>query len=84
MLSIDNVTWEKIDKTTEVADINNYRFIRPVDSKILPLDCPSCKKLLCHVDDIESVKNNDVCEDCFLIYYYKNKEKWESGWRPYK
>ena len=48
------------------------------------INCPSCKKLLNNVDDIESVKNNDVCEECFLTHYYQNKEKWENGWRPYK
>ena len=84
MLSIDNVSWKKIDKTTEEAVINNCRFVRPIDSKTISLDCPSCKILLSNVDDIESVKRNDVCKDCFLIYYYKNKENWESGWRPYK
>ena len=37
-----------------------------------------------NVNDIESVKNNDVCEQCFLEHYYKNIEKWKNGWRPYK
>tara|TARA_B100000963_G_scaffold173582_1_gene150992 strand:+ start:2743 stop:2997 length:255 start_codon:yes stop_codon:yes gene_type:complete len=84
MLSIDNAKWNKIDKETETTKIGKYRFIRPVNSKTISLDCPACKKLLNNVDDIESVKNNDVCEECFLIYYYQNKEKWEKGWRPYK
>ena len=63
MLSIDEAKWDKIDKETEVAKIGKYRFIRPINSKTIPLDCPSCKKLLNNVDDIESVKNNDVCEE---------------------
>jgi len=84
MLSLDNAKWDKIDKDTEVAEIGKYKFIRPVDSKTLPLDCPSCKKLLNNVDDIEAVRNNDVCEECFLIHYYQNIEKWKNGWRPYK
>jgi hypothetical protein len=84
MLSIDEAKWNKIDKDTEVTKIGKYRFVRPVNSKTIPLDCPSCKKLLNNIDDIESVKNNDVCEECFLTHYYKNKEKWENGWRPYK
>lgn len=84
MLSIDKAKWDKIDKDTEVAKIGKYRFIRPINSKTISLDCPSCKKLLNNIDDIESVKNNDVCEECFLTYYYQNKEKWKNGWRPYK
>ena len=84
MLSIDKVKWNKIDKDTEVTKIGKYRFIRPINSKTIPLDCPSCKKLLNNVDDIESVKANDVCKECFLVHYYQNKEKWENGWRPYK
>ena len=84
MLSIDEAKWNKIDKDTEVTKIGKYRFVRPVNSKTIPLGCPSCKKLLNNVDDIESVKNNDVCEECFLMHYYQNREKWENGWRPYK
>jgi hypothetical protein len=84
MLSIDNVKWNKIDKKTETATIGEYRFIRPVNSKTISLDCPACKKMLNSTDDVESVKNSDVCEECYLIYYYKNKEAWENGWRPYK
>tara|TARA_Y200000002_G_scaffold350601_1_gene328034 strand:- start:773 stop:1027 length:255 start_codon:yes stop_codon:yes gene_type:complete len=83
MLSIDKVKWNKTDKNTEEATIGAYRFIRPTNSKTIPLDCPVCKEMLNNIDDIESVKNNDVCEQCYLIHYYSNKEKWENGWRPY-
>ena len=47
MLSIDEAKWNKIDKDTEVTKIGKYRFVRPVNSKTIPLDCPSCKKLYC-------------------------------------
>tara|TARA_Y100000114_G_C11547778_1_gene225707 strand:- start:296 stop:550 length:255 start_codon:yes stop_codon:yes gene_type:complete len=84
MLNIDEAKWNKIDDQTESTIIGDYRFIRPIGVKTVSLDCPSCKKLLNNVDDIESVKSNDVCEYCYLEHYYKNVEKWENGWRPYK
>ena len=84
MLSIDKAKWDKIDKETETTVIGEYRFVRPINSKTVPLDCPSCKKMLNNVDDIQSAKDHDVCEECYLLYYYKNIEKWKNGWRPYK
>lgn len=84
MLNIDKKEWKEIDKETEVCYINEVKFIRPINSKTTSLDCPSCKNLLNNVDDIEHVKEKDVCEICYLEFYYKNKEKWENGWRPYK
>ena len=84
MLNIDKNEWKKIDKETEVCFINDVKFIRPINSKTITLDCPSCKKLLNNLYDIEHVKEKDVCELCYLEIYYKNKEKWENGWRPYK
>ena len=84
MSTLDEQQWIEIDKETEIAYINNCKFVRPVNSKTISLDCPSCKILLNNIDDINSVKNNDVCEHCYLVYDYKNKEKWENGWRPYK
>ena len=32
--------------------------------------------------DIENIKNNTCCEECFLEYGQARKSDWESGWRP--
>ena len=68
MLNINKQKWIKTDNETEHTYFLGCKF----------------ETMLYNVDDIESVKNNDVCEQCYLIYYYSNKEKWEKGWRPYK
>ena len=78
----DELVWEAIDKETEVAFYKDIKFIRPIDHKTLPVDCPVCKVLLSNVDDVSSVRENDACESCYLTHYYPNKEKWEKGWRP--
>ena len=84
MLNIDKAKWNEVDKDTESTTIGEYRFVRPINSKTISLDCPACKKILNNVDDIESVKTCDVCEECYLVHYYQNKAQWEKGWRPYK
>jgi hypothetical protein len=34
--------------------------------------------------DVISAKEKNICNDCYEIYYYPNKEKWDKGWRPNK
>lgn len=84
MLNINKQKWIKTDNETEYTYFLGCKFERPINSKTIPLSCPCCNIMLNNVDDIESVKNNDICEQCYLIHYYSNKEKWEKGWRPYK
>ncbi len=83
MSNINNLNWTELDKENEEVYIDGIRFIRPTGVKSLPLDCPCCKELICTVEDVESIKENDVCENCYLEHYYKNKEKWQKGWRPF-
>lgn len=83
MLNIDNAIWTSIDNKIEETFIEGVRYVRPKDSYTLSLDCPCCKLLIATVEDVECLKKNDVCESCYLIHYYKNKEKWQNGWRPY-
>ena len=75
---IDNSLEEKVKKVTG----HTLRFIRPIDSKTYSLSCPVCNNIVSTTEDMESIKANDACEECYLIYYYKNKEEWEKGWRP--
>lgn len=82
MSNINNANWIKLDKEFEELIIDNMRFIRPIGSISTSLDCPICKKLIATVEDVESIKKENSCEECYLLHYYPNKEKWEKGWRP--
>lgn len=78
----DNKNWQKLDKETEELVIDNVRYVRPIDSKSISLDCEYCKILISTVEDVEHMKKSNVCESCYDLYYYPNKEKWDLGWRP--
>lgn len=82
MLDMNNLKWEKIDKFSEELTKNGIRYIRPVGNKALSIDCPCCKKLISTVEDVASLKSIDACEECNIIFYHPNKEKWLKGWRP--
>ncbi len=85
LMSIMNKkNWYRLDNETEEFIRKDIRFIRPVNHETVSIDCPCCKVLISTIEDVESVKKYDVCEECQIIYYYPNKEKWENGWRPYK
>jgi hypothetical protein len=83
MSNIDDAIWTDLDSKLEETIVDGVRFVRPKEIKTLTLDCPSCKTLISTVEDVESLRNNDVCEECYLVHYYKNKEKWQNGWRPF-
>tara|TARA_B100001094_G_C18194998_1_gene810117 strand:+ start:8625 stop:8852 length:228 start_codon:yes stop_codon:yes gene_type:complete len=72
-MSIHKTKWQKIDKKIEQTTINNVIFIRPVNSDTLPIDCPNCKKLLSSIEDCESIKEHNLCEECFrnVSFNYK-------------
>ena len=83
---LESNSWSNIASNLEEKVItihgNTIRFIRPLESVTYSLSCPICKNIISTSEDMESVKSNDACEECYLIYYYKNKEEWEKGWRP--
>ena len=76
--------WRKIDNTHEEFVKKNIRFVREINDISLSLDCPICKKLISCIEDVEFMKKENCCEECHIVYYYSNKEKWENGWRPNK
>lgn len=76
--------WIKIDNNYEEVIINDVRFVREIGDTALSLDCPICKKLIGCIEDVEYLKRENCCENCYNDYYYINKEKWEKGWRPNK
>jgi hypothetical protein len=82
MLNIDNEKWQKIDKSLECVEKNNIRFVRPIGYKPIDISCSFCNKLIATVDDVQTMKEAKVCENCYDMYYYHNKEKWKNGWRP--
>lgn len=78
--------WKKIDNDNEERNIKigdtKIRFLRPINSKTYSLYCPICKNIIGNIDDMSMLKKENCCNDCYLTYYYKNKVKWENGWRP--
>lgn len=84
MSTVHDQKWEKIDNYEEETIFNGIKFIRPIDSKSLPLDCSYCKVLISTIEDVECLKKSNLCEMCYDLYYYPNKEKWDNGWRPNK
>ena len=79
-----NSKWNKIDKENEELRIKNIVFKRPVGFEYCNPFCPSCENIVSSVEDADMIKSENVCETCYITYYYINKEKWEQGWRPIK
>lgn len=77
-----NKTWNLVDKDNEESKSRGIIFKRPTSFEYCPLYCNSCKNVIATIEDVEIMKKQDVCELCYITYYYVNKEKWESGWRP--
>jgi len=73
-MSILNKVWESIDKNTEHTIINNIEFIRPKNLKTLKIYCSSCDILVSTVEDCESLKENNLCETCFVNKSFINKD----------
>ena len=82
MLIIDDENWHKIDKKLEEKKINDIRFVRPIGYKPVGISCSFCGTLICTVEDVEAMKEANICENCYITYYYHNKVKWKKGWRP--
>lgn len=75
MSSINNPNvWIKIDDTYEEAIIDNIRFVREINDIALSLDCPICKTLICCIEDVEFLKKENCCENCYNNYSLLNKE----------
>ena len=77
-----NKGWHKIDKDTEEKFIGATRFVKPINSDHCSTFCPVCDIAIATIEDVKVMKKENCCEDCYNTYYFLNKEKWESGWRP--
>ena len=82
MLNISEAKWYRIDNETEETIIDNVKFTRPIGYKPVDICCSFCKKLVASIEDVEKMKEANVCNVCYDLYYYHNKEKWKNGWRP--
>jgi hypothetical protein len=80
----DMNNWKKIDNIYEEKTVNGIRYIREINDEPISLECPICKKLIYCIEDVEVMKSDNCCENCYITYYYTNKEKWKNGWRPDK
>lgn len=74
--------WQKIDNENEEKIQGIARFIRPVTFDFCPISCNSCNHAIATIEDVEKMKKEKVCNDCYEMFYYQNKEKWSQGWRP--
>jgi len=73
-MSILNDNWISIDKNTETKIINNIEFVRPKGLKTLKIYCEECNILVSTVEDCESLKENNLCESCFINKSFINKD----------
>ena len=79
-----NKKWNKVDKENEELVVGNIIFKRPIVFEYCSPYCISCENIISTIEDADIVKKQGVCETCYITYYYVNKEKWKSGWRPSK
>ena len=82
MLNINNVNWKKLDNIYEEAFLDGVRFIRKIGDISLDIECNHCKSLIVTMEDVECMKKKNICEECYLVHYQPNSEKWNKGWRP--
>ena len=82
MSSLIKCIWKSIDKDNETTSINNIIFKRKKNLETIPVECPVCSIYLITQEDIESYRKVKCCENCQLVNYYPNKDKWDKGWRP--
>ena len=62
--------------------INKVYFIDDTENKKLGLFCSFCDFILVTAQDIESQRENDCCENCWMNFGESRKKDWQSGWRP--
>ena len=77
-----NKGWKSIDSETEEKVYGIARFIRPITFDFCPISCNSCKQAIATVEDVEMMKKEKVCQHCYELFYFANKDKWAQGWRP--
>ena len=82
MSTVDNNNWNKIDKNLEEKMFGKIRFVRPIGYKPVGISCSLCETLIATIEDVEAMKEADICENCHINYYFCNKDKWKKGWRP--
>jgi len=74
--------WIEIDSKNEYCEHAGIIFKRQKYSETIPIDCPVCKIMMVTIEDVQAFKRVECCEECELMYYYPNKDKWAKGWRP--
>ena len=82
MLTVDDNNWNKIDKNLEENKNSNIRFVRHIGYRPVGISCSLCKSLIATVEDVETMKEADICENCYITHYYHNKVRWKKRWRP--
>ena len=65
MLDLNNLVWYEISESEEQAmdSIGNI-FTREKSITTLSLYCKSCKNIIYTIEDVESMKSDDLCSIC--------------------
>lgn len=79
-----NKNWNKVDNENEEKIKNGAIFKRPISHEYCPLSCNGCGNAISSIEDVNMMKKEKVCENCYITYFFINKEKWKDGWRPSK
>lgn len=65
--------------------LNNVIITFPSNYKLPnPFCCPVCEYPMREQNDAASYEEDKCCNFCQTFFAKKNKEKWNSGWRPEK
>ena len=75
MLDLNNLTWYEISDLEEQAiDKSGNIFTREKNMENISLFCNVCNNMIATIEDVESMKANNCCNQCFETNSYINKE----------
>ena len=60
---------------------DDLRIISDESYEKVPLVCPICDYMMCHVD-VAEYRKYCCCRYCSLFFAQPNSRKWKEGWRP--
>lgn len=75
MLDLNNLVWYEISDSEEQAeDRYGNIFTRDKDLITISLYCSLCNNIIATIEDVESMKSNECCNQCKELNYYSSKE----------
>lgn len=76
--------WENYTNDRLIAkhDSGFYVIVPKTLKESTPIFCPVCSFIMNSTYDEESYRDFKCCDDCSSEWARRNKESWQSGWRP--